>query len=103
MLQDKKKMFKVLAPLEKKGGGTFWTRCGVAYENRDASINVYLDFFPKDFKFQIRAFDAEDLRRMSERRDNAGSRTNSDASGSSFNLSMPPPPMASGDLQDVPF
>jgi hypothetical protein len=70
--QTKSKMFKILCPIEKKGGGTYWTRCGTAYENKDESINCYLDFFPKDWKFQIRALDAEDLRRMSERSANAG-------------------------------
>lgn len=70
--QPKSKMFKILCPIEKKGGGTYWARCGTAYENRDESINCYLDFFPKDWKFQIRALDAEDLRRMTERRDSAG-------------------------------
>ena len=24
----------------------FWTRIGVAHENKDGSLNVYLDFFP---------------------------------------------------------
>lgn len=68
MINQQKKMFKILCPIEKKGGGTFWQRCGTGFENRDESINVYLDVMPKDFKFQIRPFDAEDLRRMAERR-----------------------------------
>lgn len=65
--QPKSKMFKILCPIEKKSGGTYWARCGTAYENKDESINCYLDFFPKDWKFQIRALDAEDIRRMNER------------------------------------
>lgn len=92
--QPKSKMFKILCPIEKKGGGTYWARCGTAYENRDESINCYLDFFPKDWKFQIRVFDAEDIRRMNERSANAGSSARGDAwrtttapyAGSAFNL-----------------
>ena len=99
MLQQQKKMFKVLCPIEKKGGGTFWTRCGTAYENRDESINCYLDFFPKDFKFQIRALDEEDLRRMNERKESKGI-TTSDRSVANM------PPMsshASAGGDDLPF
>ncbi len=36
-------------------GKSLWTRCGVAFVNRDGSINVVLDHFPTEGKLQLRA------------------------------------------------
>lgn len=62
-----KKMYKVLNPIPKKDGSTYWMRIGTAFTNRDNSINVVLDAIPpsheQQYKFQIREMDAEDLRR----------------------------------------
>lgn len=99
MLNQQKKMFKILCPIEKKGGGTFWQRCGSGFENRDQSINVYLDVMPKDFKFQIRELDEEDLRRIAERREANGS--SSSGSGLGAPLAASRSPSASAD--PIPF
>lgn len=32
----------------------FWHKCGVAFENRDGSLNVQLHSLPVDGKFQLR-------------------------------------------------
>ena len=64
-----KKMFKVLCPIEKDDGKTtYWMRVGVAFVNRDQSINLYLDVLPKNGKLQVRELDEEDLRQRDERR-----------------------------------
>ncbi len=57
-----KRMFKVLCPIPKKDGGTWWMRLGSAFTNKDDSINVYLDAIPKDGKFQLRELDENELR-----------------------------------------
>ncbi len=58
-----RKMFKVLCPIEKADGSTsHWIRCGTAFPNRDQSINLYLDVFPKNGKLQMREMDEDDLR-----------------------------------------
>ena len=36
-------------------GKSLWTRCGVAFINRDGSINVVLDQFPTEGKLHLRA------------------------------------------------
>ena len=62
---DKKHRF-VYAVIEKGTGSearTFWQKCGIAYVNRDQSINLYLDTLPLNGKLQIR----EDDRRWASR------------------------------------
>jgi hypothetical protein len=64
-----KKMYKVLSPMEKKGGGTYWMRIGTGYTNRDDSLNLYLDAMPPTnaksnrYELQIRELTDEDLRK----------------------------------------
>ncbi|MBP6840340.1 MAG: hypothetical protein KA190_23780 [Kofleriaceae bacterium] len=58
-----KPMLKVLSPIEKKGGGTYWMRVGTAFYNQDQSINIHLDALPTNQKLQLREMDEEDLRR----------------------------------------
>ncbi len=62
MLSNNKKTYKVLAMISKKDGGTHWMRIGTAYQNKDDSINAYVDAFPREGKLQIRELDEEDLR-----------------------------------------
>lgn len=57
-----KKMFKVLTHVETKSGG-YWMRIGSAFLNKDDSINVLCEAFPKSFQLQLRELDEEDLRR----------------------------------------
>lgn len=75
-METKKKMYKVLSAIEKKGGGTYWLRLGTAFTNRDDSINLYLDAMPapsgNSYHLQIREMDAEDLRRRETSNSNHG-------------------------------
>ncbi len=45
----------VFCPVETKEGKTFWVRLGVAYTNKDGSINAYLDGLPVNGRLQLRA------------------------------------------------
>lgn len=38
----------------KTGERSFWTRCGVAFVNRDGSINVKLELMPFDGELHLR-------------------------------------------------
>jgi len=64
-----KKMFKIMCAIPKKDGGTYWMRLGNGFENRDNSINMYLNALPApnlksgQYELQLRELDAEDLRR----------------------------------------
>ncbi len=40
--------------VEGKDGKSRWIKVGTAFVNRDSSINVFLDVFPRDGKLQIR-------------------------------------------------
>jgi hypothetical protein len=80
-------MFKVISPIEKKGGGKFWMRLGSAFVNRDDSINVYLDAVPKNLEFQLRELTEEELSRKS-------------SYGDSHAKALPP---AGGDANQIPF
>jgi hypothetical protein len=76
-------MFKVIAPIEKKDGGTFWMRVGSAFPNKDGSTNLYMDAWPVGTKtLQLREMTDEDFARRR-------------APGEQ--LSVPSPP------QDLPF
>ena len=68
-----KRMYKVISPIEKKGGGTFWMRTGSAFTNKDDSINVYIDAVPKNHQFQLRELTEEELTRKSTYGDSNGS------------------------------
>jgi hypothetical protein len=57
-----RKIFKVLCPIERKDGTTYWLRVGTAFPNRDESINLYLDVLPSNLKLQVREFSEEELR-----------------------------------------
>jgi len=39
--------------IEKNGDKSFWHRCGIAFVNRDGSLNLKLDLFP-NVQIQIR-------------------------------------------------
>jgi hypothetical protein len=80
MFQDsKKKMFKVISPIDKRDGTKFWMRCGVGYENKDLSINMYIDALPvaagkdgRPLTLQLREVTEEELRERSEKRAQSG-------------------------------
>jgi hypothetical protein len=72
VFQDKKKMFKVISPMEKNNGTHFWMRCGVGYENKDNSINMYIEALPVNqkpgpLKLQLREYTEEEMRESRER------------------------------------
>lgn len=83
MLQ--KKVYKIMSAVEKRDGGSFWIRVGSGYTNRDGSVNIYLDVFPKTFQLQMRELDEEDLRKREPRADGA------------------PPPAQSSAAMALPF
>jgi len=88
---NRTRMFKVLCPIERKDGSTYWMRVGTGFPNKDQSINVYIDAMPcKENKLQLREMDDEDFAR-SRRRDDAGSHR------------PPPPPPAAAGPGDLPF
>jgi hypothetical protein len=48
--------YKLVYGIVKRGESSFWTRIGAAFENRDGSLNIKLDFLPTsaDTTLQIR-------------------------------------------------
>ena len=66
MTTDKKKMKQLVAAIERGEGDekkTFWTRIGVAFENRDGSYNLRFDFIPARLDattVQLRDFEAKE-------------------------------------------
>jgi pyoverdine/dityrosine biosynthesis protein Dit1 len=51
---EKNKAKDVYSITEINEGKSRWVKVGAAFVNRDGSINVVLDAFPKDGKLQIR-------------------------------------------------
>lgn len=84
-----KRMFKVLSPIEKHGGGHYWMRCGSGFTNKDDSINIYLDAIPRTWQLQLRELDEEDLRKRE-----AYAATKSAAAGA---------PSTANELTTIPF
>jgi hypothetical protein len=71
---NRSRMFKVLAPIEKKGGGTYWLRVGSAFPNKDGSTNLYMDAWPSGTsRLQLREMTDEDFARKREHGDHAAS------------------------------
>ena len=66
---NRPRIFKVLSPIEKKDGGTYWMRLGTGYPNKDQSINLYLDALPLNHKLQLREMDEEELQNRGRKRD----------------------------------
>jgi hypothetical protein len=66
MANDKKNMKQLVAAIDRGEGDdkkTYWTRIGVAFENRDGSWNLRFDYLPArmgETTVQLRAFDAKD-------------------------------------------
>jgi hypothetical protein len=66
MTNDKKKMKQLVAAIERGEGDekkSYWTRIGVAFENRDGSYNLRFDFIPARLDtttVQLRDFEAKD-------------------------------------------
>jgi len=66
MANEKKNMKQLVAAIERGEGDdkkTYWTRIGVAFENRDGSWNLRFDFLPArpgETTVQLRDFEAKD-------------------------------------------
>lgn len=52
--------FKVAYVITERGDKTFWNRIGVAFTNKDGSINVKLDALPTSGQLQIRDYEARE-------------------------------------------
>jgi hypothetical protein len=65
-MNNGKKMKQLVAAIERGEGEekkTFWTRIGVAFENRDGSYNLRFDFIPTRMDtttVQLRDFEARE-------------------------------------------
>ena len=100
---QQKRMFKVISPVDKDGGGTWWLRCGSAFLNKDNSINVYLDALPlrtkpgEGVKLQLREYTEDELRERAEKKATYSAR------GTLTTDLMPPAPPSSAALDAVPF
>jgi hypothetical protein len=76
-------MFKVLCPVERRDGtGQWWMRCGTAYENKDDSINIFMEALPlvgnksgEGVKLQLREYTAEEMRERAEKKASYQART----------------------------
>jgi len=86
---QQRKMFKVISPIEKHGGGgQWWMRCGTAFVNKDESINVYIDVLPlagmaknDGIKLQLREYTEAELQERAEKKASYQSRGTFDANG----------------------
>ena len=56
---DQSKM-KIAYVVTQRGTQKYWTRVGVAFVNRDGSINVKLEAMPVNGELQIRDYSARD-------------------------------------------
>jgi hypothetical protein len=54
---DDSKRKRVVCPVTGKDGKTYWLRMGMAFVNKDNSINLYLDGLPMNGKLQVRDWD----------------------------------------------
>jgi hypothetical protein len=98
-----KRMFKVISPIDKRDGGTYWLRCGTGYVNKDNSINIYLDAVPCGHKdrgvtLQIREITDDELRERADKRASYSSRGALDPSFMTPPASAQPP-----GLDNPPF
>ena len=67
-MNAQKKMYKVLTPITKKDGGTFWMRIGSGFPAKDGALNILLDALPTatsdgKTKLYIRELDERDFER----------------------------------------
>jgi len=62
--------------VERSEGKSYWLRVGTAFENRDGSLNVYLDAIPVNGRLQIREYQPD------EEHDGSQSRGGTSAAGS---------------------
>jgi hypothetical protein len=76
-----KRSKKVLSPVEKKDGKTWWMSVGRAWINNDGSTNVYLSAYPTNGVLQIRDWD--ELEKGGDRAADGGGDRAADGGGES--------------------
>lgn len=54
------KQLKIVYNITERGDRSFWNRIGVAYENRDGSLNIKLDAVPVNGTMQVRDWTPRD-------------------------------------------
>jgi len=100
-----KEMFKVISPIEKHGGGTYWLRCGIGYRNKDDSLNLYIQSLPvntgthKELQLQVRLMTDEDF----APRNGASNGNGNGATRAAFHLPHTNPTTESVAADGVPF
>jgi hypothetical protein len=57
---DQSKMKAVYTIVERGEGKSYWTRIGVAFENRDGSYNLKLDALPVNGQLQMREYEPKE-------------------------------------------
>ena len=70
-MMDPNKM-KVVYTLTERGDKSYWTRIGVAYVNRDGSLNLKLDAMPTNGTMHVRDWTARDEQQPAEQRSRRG-------------------------------
>lgn len=53
-MEESRTVWDAFQITEREGSKAQWNKVGVAFLNRDSSINVFLEAFPKDGKLQLR-------------------------------------------------
>lgn len=71
--KNAKKNYKVVYTIVQRArdGRKFWLRIGAAFENRDGSLNVYMDAMPTNGQLQIRDWQPHEERARGAANDNA--------------------------------
>lgn len=62
--------FKIVYTITERGEKSFWNRIGVAYVNRDGSLNIKLDAVPVNGTMQVRDWTPRDEQAGEGRRGN---------------------------------
>jgi hypothetical protein len=53
-MMENKGTYKEVFTINDKEGRSYWTKLGVAFPNKDGSLNLYLDALPVNGRLQIR-------------------------------------------------
>lgn len=69
------KSLKIVYTITERGDRSYWQRIGVAYINRDGSLNVKLDAVPVNGTMQIRDWTPRDETAEERRRTNGASQS----------------------------
>lgn len=62
MAQQAQTPMKSAYALTEREGKTYWSRCGVAFENRDGSLTIQLDCLPVSGRLQVRQDEPREAR-----------------------------------------